>query len=225
MSLKKYEIVLATGNPGKVREFEEIFKELLIATPGIKNNLKLLSPNDFPDMKDRFNDISESGSSFKENALIKARAVQDITGRITMADDSGLVVDALKGAPGIYSKRYAGPDAIDEDNIEKLLTELENIPEDERSAHFVAVIVLVNPGVPPGEAGREVTVEGRCSGVIIDTMRGESGFGYDPIFFYPPLGKTFSEITAKEKNKISHRRKAIEGLFDLLPEFLVQENS
>lgn len=197
-------VVLATKNRGKLREFNEIFEDL-----GLAEDISLLSLLDFPDIPD----VVEDGSTFSENALIKARIAAK-TGYVSIADDSGISVDALSGAPGISSARYAGPNATDDDNNEKLLLELSGVPEGERKATFVSVIVLVAPD------GREEVFEGKCDGLILESPKGEGGFGYDPIFFYPPMGKTFSEMTDSEKNKISHRRRAIEGLSGALPDLI-----
>lgn len=197
-------MVLATKNRGKLREFNDIFKDLDFA-----EKISLLSLLDFPDLPDAL----ENGSTFSENALIKARLATK-TGYFSIADDSGIIVDALSGSPGINSARYAGPNATDEDNNRKLLSELLDIPEGERKATFISVIVLVTPD------GREAVFEGSCDGMILKSPRGEGGFGYDPIFLYPPMGKTFSEMTDIEKNKISHRRRAIEKLAEVLPDFI-----
>lgn len=151
-------------------------------------------------------DIEEDGETFEENALIKAREVCRISGKPAIADDSGLAVDALGGEPGIYSARYAsdnGENASDEANIEKLLENMKSIPGPERTARFVSAVALVLPD------GREFCAVGTCEGLITREKRGNGGFGYDPIFFCPQFSKTFGEISAEEKNSISHRNRAV----------------
>ena len=153
------------------------------------------------------NEIVEDGDSFEANAMIKAKAPHK-DGIITVADDSGLCVDALDGAPGIYSARYSGDEANEELNNEKLLSELNG--KDDRSAKFVSVIACI---MPDGEA---FTVRGECHGIILDSPRGENGFGYDPLFFVPCFDKTFAELTPEEKNSISHRGVAMRAFADEL---------
>ncbi|NIV41950.1 MAG: XTP/dITP diphosphatase [Candidatus Dadabacteria bacterium] len=189
------ELVIATTNKGKVKEFKSLL------SPQINN---ILSINDF----DNIPEIDETGSSFEENALIKARTVASITGKITISDDSGLEVEALSGEPGIYSARYAGDAASDSENIEKLLEELFRI--NDRAARFVCCIALVD------NKGNEHTFTGTCEGEILTSTRGEGGFGYDPVFYYPDAGKTFAELSLDEKNKYSHRAKAINKLNEYL---------
>ena len=159
-------------------------------------------------------EVIEDGQTFEENALIKARAIAQHTGRITIADDSGLEVDYLNGAPGIYSARFAGEDADDDKNNQKLLKDLENVPEEKRGAQFTCVIAIVSP------SGDERTVKGSYPGCIIEEYRGKAGFGYDPIFLDRVSGLTYSEMTAEQKNRISHRAQAILELKKILSEFL-----
>ena len=147
--------------------------------------------------------IEETGKTFEANALIKARAVMHATGKTAIADDSGLSVDALSGAPGIYSARYAGEEANDEKNIEKLLFEMRAVPEKERGAAFVSVIADVTP------EGAEQVFRGECRGTITLSPHGTNGFGYDPVFFLPQYGKTFGELSPDIKNEISHRSRAL----------------
>jgi XTP/dITP diphosphohydrolase len=199
------EILIATKNRGKLAEFRQIMDEL-----GLADRVSLTSLADFPD----YPDVEETGGTFEENALIKARAAAAFTGRLCAADDSGIEVEALGGAPGVLSARFAGEGATDAKNNEKLLGLLTGIPPEKRAARFVAVIALVAPG------GREAIVRGECRGAIADAPRGGGGFGYDPVFFYPPLGKTYAEMSDPEKNQISHRRRAIEALCGVLPEVL-----
>ena len=189
------EVVLATRNRGKVREFSKLLE-------GVFEKVVSLNDLDTPP------DVIEDGLTFRENALKKARAIAQYTGKPAIADDSGLEVDALDGKPGVYSARYAGEDASDKDNIIKLLRDLNGI--EEREARFVCCIALVFPD------GRETVVEGRCDGFILDEPRGEGGFGYDPVFFLPGHGKTMAEIPQELKNKISHRARASQLLIHKL---------
>ena len=147
--------------------------------------------------------VEETGTTFAENALIKARAIAALTDGAVLADDSGLEVDALDGAPGIYSARYAGEDATDADRMQKLLAELDGVPDIQRTARFVCVMALVLPD------GSEHTFRGTCEGRIAHAPRGENGFGYDPVFELPERGRTLAEIGETEKNQISHRSRAL----------------
>ena len=181
-------LVVATRNKNKLREFREILKDIQI---------EILSLDDFGPIPEAI----EDGDSFDENAYKKAIHTAKVLGLPAIADDSGLVVDALNGEPGVYSARYAGENATDEDNSQKLLTALQGV--EKRSAHFQCVISIA---VPSGPA---LTYEGKCDGTIIDEKRGDNGFGYDPIFYFEELGKTFAELSMEEKNKVSHRGKAL----------------
>jgi len=181
-------IVLATGNQGKLKEFREMVKDFPV---------EIKSLSDFGPIPA----VIEDGKTFEDNAYKKALFTAKVLGIPAIADDSGLVVDALDGAPGVYSARYAGKQATDADNINKLLRELDG--ESNRKAAFECVLSIA---VPSGPA---LTYVGRCEGEITNTPRGEKGFGYDPVFYYPPLDKTFAEITMEEKNKVSHRGKAL----------------
>ena len=186
-------IGVATKNAHKVKELSE-----MLSIDGIE--LVTLSDMGFT------GEIEENGSTFAENALIKARAARDLYQLPALADDSGLCVDALDGAPGIYSARYAsedGENASDAANVEKLLEKLKGIPSGERTARFVCAIALVLPD------GTEKTVTGACEGVITSEVRGNGGFGYDPVFYYVPYCKTFGEATEDEKNAVSHRANAV----------------
>ncbi len=179
------EIVLASRNKKKIAELQTLLAESLA-------DVKVLSLDDIG----FFDDIEEDGESFEENAMIKAKAVAE-SGYIGVGDDSGLTVNALGGAPGIYSARYAGDHGNDAQNNEKLLRELSD--KNDRSAAFVSVVACALPG------GESFTVRGECQGEILKEYRGEGGFGYDPLFYYPELGKRFAELTMAEKNEISHR--------------------
>ncbi len=181
-------LVVATGNMGKMNEFRRILPSFSFVT---------MQEAGF------FEEIEENGQTFEENALIKARAVCRATGSAAIADDSGLTVDALGGAPGIYSARYAGEHATDPERVAKLLRELSDVPEENRGAAFISVIAYVTP------EGEEKTFRGECRGVISTAPEGENGFGYDPVFFVPETGKTFAQMCAEEKNAISHRGRAL----------------
>jgi XTP/dITP diphosphohydrolase len=181
-------IVLATGNANKIEEI----KELLQVFP-----VTIKSLQDFGPMPQAV----EDGETFEENAYKKALHYAKVLGLPCLADDSGLVVDALDGRPGVYSARYAGEHATDWENCEKLLEEMKGVPL--RSAHFVCVLSLATP------KGPALTWEGRCDGEITIQRQGESGFGYDPVFFSPDYGKTFAEITREEKGRVSHRGRAL----------------
>lgn len=186
--------VIATGNPGKLIELRTLLEPAgltLIA----QSDLGVESP-------------PETGATFLENALIKARHAANQTGLAAIADDSGLVVDALEGAPGIHSARYAGPHARDADNVAKLLDAMRNLPATERDAHFYCVIVALRSATDPAPA----VAQGRWPGRIALAPVGVAGFGYDPVFFDPALGKTAAELAREEKNRISHRGRALAAL-------------
>ncbi len=197
----KVKIVLATRNPNKVREIRR-----LIGDAGL-NRVELLSLDDIG----YSGEIEETGETFAENAYIKA-SVPASLGYYGLADDSGLEVDFLLGAPGVYSARYAGEPCGDEANNEKLLDELLGVDEELRTARYVSVISFVSP-FSVSEGG---TFKGTCEGVILKSPRGRGGFGYDPLFFSTELQKTFAEVTLDEKNKVSHRARALAGLTDHL---------
>jgi len=181
-------IVLATRNEGKIREFRRILADFPI---------EIKSLEDFGPIPD----VVEDGETFEDNAVIKARHTARILGLPAIADDSGLEVAALGGAPGIKSARYAGEAADDREKNLKLLNALEGI--EDRKARFVCVLAIA---VPRGPA---LIYEGICEGAIALEMKGGNGFGYDPVFYFPPLGKTFAELSADEKNRVSHRGKAL----------------
>jgi XTP/dITP diphosphohydrolase len=193
-------VIVATHNKGKVREIREALKGL---------GLRIYSLSDFPNV----NVIEEDGRSFTENALKKARFYSKLYGKLTIADDSGLEIDILKGLPGIYSARYAGEGASDRDNNQKLLREMEGIPSSKRGAKFKCSIAIVSPN------GREAVVEGVCKGKIGFKEIGKKGFGYDPLFILPQYGKTMAQLSLKEKNRISHRGKALRKLRKLIEGF------
>lgn len=197
-------LLLATTNPGKLAEVTEFLKGLPVTIIPLSG------------LKDR-PEIIEDGRTFEENALKKARALADFSGYATLADDSGIVVDALGGAPGVFSARYGGVEGDDARNNEKLLQALEGVAEEKRGARFVCVLALCTPNAER----REWLFRGQCEGRIALAPRGENGFGYDPIFFYPPLGKTFGEIDRATKEKFSHRGDALRKLAAALPSILV----
>jgi len=193
-------LILATKNKGKVKEIREFFKPSPIVGVITNNStvIELQSLNDFPEIVD----IPETGDTFEENAWIKAKAVYDRTQICTLADDSGLEVDYLNGRPGVYSARYSGENAADEDNRKKLLHELKNAADHNRTARFVCVMVFYD-GI------KNSIFKGVCEGTIIESERGNEGFGYDPIFIPEGYDKTFAELDMKTKNQISHRGKAL----------------
>ena len=190
----KQKIVLATGNQGKVREMADVLANLGFEVIA-QTELGIESPE-------------ETGLTFVENALLKARYAAEKSGLSAIADDSGLVVAALKGAPGLYSARYAGEDGNDAKNRQKLLAEMANVPEAQRQAKFVSCIVFLQHPTDPSP----VIAEGECHGVIGFEEKGQNGFGYDSLFFSPAQGCTFAELETVEKKKISHRAQALKVL-------------
>ena len=184
-------LVLATQNQGKVREIGEILQD--------QNGVELLSLRNYPDAPD----VVEDGKTYEENAIKKAATLAEYTGHLTIADDSGLEVDALDGAPGVHSARYAGENASDQDCIVKLLDALQNIPDDRRSARFICAMAIAAP------LAQVRVVRGGCEGRIIRAPCGASGFGYDPVFVPTGYDKTFAELGDEIKNQVSHRAKAL----------------
>jgi XTP/dITP diphosphohydrolase len=202
--VEKIEVVIATRNPGKLREIKEMLAPL---------GLEVLSLRDFPEIPE----IREDGMTFEENAVKKAVAVARQTRRVAIADDSGLAVDALQGRPGVFSSRYAGENATDADRYRKLLKEMAGIPEGQREAAFICAVAVASPN-------RKVeVVKGECRGEIALAPKGSYGFGYDPVFYFPEAGKTMAEFEPEVKNRISHRARALEKLKYILPKF-IQEN-
>ncbi|MBK3493492.1 XTP/dITP diphosphatase [Viridibacillus sp. YIM B01967] len=191
------QVVIATKNKGKAKDFEAIFGPL---------GFEVVTLFDVaPDL-----DIEETGTTFEENAILKAETVAKLLGKIVIADDSGLQIDALNGEPGVYSARYAG-DHDDEANMQKVLKNLEGVKVEERTARFYCALAIAGPNQVT------TTVFGTCEGVILTEKRGTNGFGYDPIFFVPQLNKAMAELTPAEKGAISHRGNAIRLLADQLP--------
>ena len=191
-----HKLVLATRNQGKIVEFRRILDAL---APGA---IELIGVDQFPDLVD----VEETGSTFEENSLLKARYTCQATGLPAIADDSGLCVDALNGDPGIFSARWAGSHGDDQANLEKVLAQLKDVPDEKRTAHFMCVASLVLPD------GREQVAEGRFEGHILHAPVGENGFGYDPIF--QPLGLSISsaQMSAEEKDLVSHRGKSLRAI-------------
>ncbi len=193
----KMKIIVATKNQGKVKEIAKIFAELgLEVITQEEANIDI--------------DVEETGDTFEKNALIKARAVSMLCDDIVIADDSGLCVDSLNGRPGVYSARYAGPDASDLQKINKLLSEMENV--ENRAAKFMCCVALVTPD------GREFVSHGEVLGKILFEPEGENGFGYDPVFFSDELQISFALASPEEKNSISHRGRALRAMYDKIKE-------
>ncbi len=186
-------ILLATRNPGKVREIREILRGLPLEIRSLEG-------------LEGVPEVEEDGATFLENALKKARVLAHWAGDWTLADDSGLEVEALNGEPGVHSARYAGEGASDEQNNAKLLDALRGLPMEARKARFRCVMALVSP------QGEEWVVEGTCEGYVAEAPRGQGGFGYDPLFYVPELGRTFAELSPEVKNRISHRAQALARL-------------
>lgn len=191
-------VVLATGNAGKVRELASLLQDF---------GLNIVAQTDLG-----VESAEETGLTFIENALLKARHAAAITGLPAIADDSGLAVDALGGAPGIYSARYAGVDASDRDNLEKLLAAIKDVPDAQRQAQFHCVLVYLRHAEDP----TPLVFHGVWPGEITRAPAGEGGFGYDPIFYVPSEGKTAAELTREEKSAISHRGQALKQLLEAM---------
>jgi XTP/dITP diphosphohydrolase len=195
------DVVLATRNRHKGAELAELLADL---------PFRIRTMDEFPDVPD----VVEDGETCEANAVKKARAVSDATGLLAVADDTGLEVDALGGRPGVYAARYAGMQATYEDNWKKLLREMTGVPRDRRTAHFVTVAAVASP------SDVVAVTTGRLDGLIAEEPVGERGFGYDPVFYVPELGKTLAELSGEEKNRISHRAKAFAQVRDLLQNML-----
>ncbi|HIS59831.1 MAG TPA: RdgB/HAM1 family non-canonical purine NTP pyrophosphatase [Candidatus Faecousia faecipullorum] len=193
-------VVLASKNPHKLVEISKITE---------KFDMELVLESDLGvDI-----DVEETGTTFEENSYIKAKAVMEATGLPALADDSGIAVDALNGEPGVYSARYGFDDSLDDwGRLQLLLKNAEHIPDGQRQAKFVCVITLVTPD------GKTIQARGEVHGELLRAPAGAGGFGYDPIFYYPPYGKTLAEVTAEEKNKVSHRAVALNIFYEKLKE-------
>jgi len=198
----EFKLILATSNKDKAREIAEILSD----TPFVVTTMKEEGYDP---------DIVEDGKTFEENALKKARAVHELaSGAYVMADDSGLCIDALDGAPGIYSARFCGEDSTYPEKFAKIFEMLKDVPEEQRTAKFVCSIAVVRPD------GSEFTVRGEVCGVLHEKPMGDGGFGYDPIFYVPEFGMTTAQMTKEQKNSISHRGKASRAMADKLKEEL-----
>jgi XTP/dITP diphosphohydrolase len=198
------DLLVATRNSGKLAEIKAFLKSLPV---------HIISLNDLKDPPV----VTEDGQSFEENARKKARTLAEWSGHCTLADDSGLEVDALNGKPGILSARFSGAEDDDAANNSKLLEKLSGVAEEKRTARFICVLALCSPRA---SGGKQCTLGGSCEGFIGFAAKGKNGFGYDPLFFYPPLGKTFGEIDQQTKITVSHRGKALKKLVDVLPAWL-----
>ncbi|KIL44619.1 XTP/dITP diphosphatase [Jeotgalibacillus soli] len=191
-------VLIATANKGKAREFETLFTPL---------GYQIKTLLDYPDAID----VEETGTTFEENAVLKAETISKQYNVMTIADDSGLIVDALNGEPGVYSARYAGEEKDDEANIDKVLEKLKDVPKDKRTAHFHCTLAVARPG------DKTITVTGQCEGTITKERIGTNGFGYDPIFWVEDKKRTLAQLDQDEKNEISHRGNAIKLLAIMLP--------
>jgi XTP/dITP diphosphohydrolase len=198
-------LLIATRNPGKLREYEQ----LLAGVPVKLTDLNVEEVSD---------DIAETGETFADNAMHKAQEYACVSGLLTLADDSGLEVDALDGEPGVHSARYAGPDATDEERYQLLLDRMRDVPSEKRGARFRCVIAVAEP------EGRVWTAEGTCEGVIAFAPKGEHGFGYDPVFYLPEYQKTMAQLPPEVKNRISHRARAVQGIRATLDKILRRQD-
>lgn len=199
--MENLNIIFATRNKYKLQETEYLLNLEDDDTPN-KFNIKLFSLEDIKYQ----HEIEETGADFFANARIKATTLRDFSNMICLSDDSGLCVNYMNDQPGVYSARYAGLGATDQENIDKLLRELEGVPKDERAAKFICVLCLALPG------DNHFYVMGECDGFILDECRGGNGFGYDPVFYFTSMGKSFGELNADEKNRYSHRSRAVKKL-------------
>lgn len=192
-------LIIATNNAHKAQEIRQILADSFSALDTLREAGLAI-------------EVVEDGATFAENAVKKAEQVLAAAPGYdaALSDDSGLAVDALGGAPGVYSARYAGPQHDDADNNHKLMADMAGVPDGQRGCRFVCAVALARRGRPT------VTAEGACEGVLLRAPRGENGFGYDPYFYYPPAGRTFAELTGEAKNAVSHRRRALESLRALL---------
>lgn len=193
-------MVLASKNPHKLVEIQKIVERF---------DIQLVLESELGvDI-----DVEETGTTFEENSLLKAKAVMEATGLPALADDSGIAVDALNGAPGVYSARYGFDDTLDDwGRLQLLLKNTENVPDGQRQAQFVCVITLMTPD------GQVIQARGEVHGELLRAPAGTGGFGYDPIFYYPPLGKTLAEVAPEEKNQVSHRARALKVLYEKMKE-------
>ncbi len=195
------DLIVSSRNKDKIAELTDALTGLDLTVRGVA---------EFPEI----DDVEETGTTLTENAFLKARAVFEKTGALSLADDTGLEIDALGGAPGVYSARYGGPEQSYEKNLQKVLSSLDGVPEPERTARFRTVIAIIFPG------GEEIPVEGVCHGQILTERRGKSGFGYDPVFYLPEQCKTFAEMDLAEKQLISHRGLAMKQAAEIIGKWL-----
>lgn len=200
--MSKQQFVLASGNKGKLKEFAEMLAQ---------HGIELLPQSAF-----QVTDAEETGLTFVENAILKARHASQATGLPALADDSGLEVDALKGAPGIYSARYSGESANDQTNIDKLLDALQDVPEAERTGRYQCVLVYMRHALDP----TPVICQASWEGLLLTERRGSGGFGYDPIFYIPELNAAVAELSADIKHQYGHRGKAMQAFFNKLNDLL-----
>ncbi|WP_243524686.1 XTP/dITP diphosphatase [Bacillus pseudomycoides] len=200
------QVVVATKNVGKVREFAELFERF---------DLEVKSLHDFSHIEE----IEETGKTFEENAILKADSLCKQLNSIVIADDSGLIIDALNGSPGVRSARYAGEQKDDQANIDKVLTELDGVSMEKRTARFYCALAVAFPE----EDKEPVIVNGTCEGRILEQRRGENGFGYDPIFYIEEYKRAMAELTSDEKNEISHRGRALRKLEEKIPAWFLNE--
>lgn len=194
-------LLLATGNAGKVRELRELLRDAPVRLVGLRD-------------AGITQDVEETGDTFEENASLKAAEYARLSGLWALAEDSGLEVDALGGGPGVHSRRYAGLDATDAQRVQYLLSKLRNVPWERRGARFRSVIAIASP------MGVQRVVVGECRGVIALEPRGSEGFGYDPVFFLPELGRTVAELSLEEKNRVSHRSRSAAESVEALRELV-----
>lgn len=201
MSLPSLKLLVATTNPKKLIELRTLVADL---------GLDLLCLSDLPG----YTEVPETGTTFQENAILKARGYAAQTGCLTLGEDSGLSCDALNGAPGVYSARFAGEDKDDAANNDQVLNLMKPIPDDHRGAHFISAVALADAAHLIG------VVEGKVDGQISREVVGSNGFGYDPIFYYPPFGKTFGQVPSEMKHQVSHRAEALKKAKTLLRDYL-----
>lgn len=201
-------ILIATTNKHKIEEFQKLFAESSL-------DVEVFQLKDFSNIKT----VEETGQTFEDNAKLKALGYAQQTGLLTLAEDSGLSCDVLEGAPGVYSARFSGEKATDESNNQKLLKIFKPIPDNCRAAHYTAVIAIAKPGKVIGMA------QGEVHGYIAKEPKGNNGFGYDPLFFYPPFDRTFGEVLPEMKNKVSHRSKAAAKAIEILKIWAVQDSN
>lgn len=201
MEAKLLKLIIASHNQGKIKEFKRFFEPF---------DVEVVALDAFPNIPE----VKEIGTTFEENARLKAETIAKQLGVIVLADDSGLVVPALNGAPGVYSARYAGEPSNSKRNNEKLIDEMQSLVGDERQAYFVSCLVLAHPEYD------SLVVEGHAHGVILDALQGTEGFGYDPLFYVEDEGQTFAEMGIDRKNEISHRAIALKQLMHDFPKWL-----